>query len=198
MYLTRRVDNIGVGDDVAESPARDRIGLGQGRAAYSTLSHIRERRKVDVLVGLVDNVLIHLVGDNECVVLFGEVCDYLQLIIGKYLAAGIGRVTEYYSLGVLLECRFKLVHVEVELGRIEWHIDRLCVGEDRVCAVVFIEGREYDDFIPGVCDGHHCRHHSFGASAGNNYLTVWVDIESHKTRLLFSKRFTKILSAPCN
>ena len=51
----------------------------------------------------IDNVLIHLVGDDVDVVLFSKARNQLQLRAGKRLTAGVGRVAQDQRLRVLAE-----------------------------------------------------------------------------------------------
>ena len=143
-------------------------------------------------------MLIDLISNNECIILFGKVSYYFQLVICKYLAAWIGRITEYNSLRVLFEGSFQYICIKAELRRNKRNVNRLSSRKNCICAAILIERREYDDLIPRICDRHHSRHHSFCTSAGNDYLTIRVYMSSHKSGLFFSKSLTEILSPPCN
>ncbi len=143
-------------------------------------------------------MLVDLVGDDEGVVLLCEVGNYQQLLTREHLAAWIRRVAEYERLGVLLESGFEHVRVEAEFGRIERHVYRLCAREYRISAVILVKRREHDDLVARIRHGHHRRHHSLGASAGDDYLAVGVDRTSHEAGLLLGECLAEVLRSPCN
>ena len=147
-------------------------------------------------VGLVDDVFVHFIGYNVGVILLRQVGDELQLVIGEHLAAGVGGVAQDQRLGILLEGCFQLVHVKMELWRVQRHIDGLRTGEDGVRPIVFVEGGEHDDLIARVGHGHHGRHHGLGAAAGDHDLSVGVDGAPHELRLLGRQGFAEVLCAP--
>ena len=196
MDLLGGVDDLGGGDDVAQAPAGDGIGLGQGRAGQGPLPHAGQRRKVHMLVRLVDDVLVHLVGDHIGVVSFGQLRDKQQLLPGEHLAAGVGGIAEDQGLRVLPEGRLQLLGLEVKLRGVQGHIDRFRAGKDHVRAVVFIERGENDELVPRVGDGHHRGHHGLGAAAGDDDLAVGIDVDAHEAALLFGQRGAQIVGAP--
>ena len=179
---------MGGADQVAKAPARDGIRFGKGAAGDRALPHARQRAEIGVHIGLEDDVLIHLIRDDECVVLFRKRGDGGKLLPREHLAGGVGRVAEDERLRVLLEGGFKLCRVKMEIRRQQGDVDRLRAGKDRVRAVVFIERREYDDLVPGVADGHHCGHHGFCAAAGHDDLRIRVDVVPKGAGLLVRKR----------
>ena len=42
-----------------------------------------------MLVGFIYNMLINFIGNYKCIVFFGKVCNYFELIICKHLSARI-------------------------------------------------------------------------------------------------------------
>ena len=196
VYLLCRLDDLRRRDDIAQTPAGDGVGLGQRAARERALPHAGQGREVGMLVGGIDDVLIDLVGDDIDVVLLRKVGDDLQLIIGEHLAAGVRGVAEDHGLRVLAEGGLELVDVEVELRRIQRHIDRLRAGEDRIRAVVLIERGEDHDLVAGVGDGHHRGHHGLGTAAGDDDLAVRVDLVAHQAGLLRGERLAEVLRAP--
>ena len=147
-------------------------------------------------VGFVDDVLVHFIGYDVGVIFLRQVGDELQLVIGEHLAAGVGGVAQDQRLGILLEGRFQLVHIKMELRRVQGHVDRFRAGEDGIRPVVFIEGGEHDDLIAGVGHSHHGRHHGLGAAAGDHDLPVGVDGAPHELGLLSRQGFAEVLCAP--
>ena len=142
-------------------------------------------------------MLIYLVRNNECIVFLCKIGDYLQFFTSEDLAAGIGRIAEYKSFRVLSESGFKHICIEAELGRDKRNVYRLGSRKYGIRAVILVKRREHNYLVTGICNGHHCRHHSLCTAAGNDYLAVRVDSSAHETGLLLRKSFTEILCAPC-
>ena len=61
-----------------------------------------------------------------------------------------------------------------------------------------IEGREHDDLVSGVADGHHCAHHGLCASAGHNDFRIRVDVMPKGAGLLVRKRTAEVGRAEGN
>ena len=196
MYFFRTVDNLRRGDDIAQSPAGNRVRLGKRRARQRALPHARQSGKISVLVGCEHDMLIHLVGDNVGVVLLRERRDNLQLLAGEHLAARIGRVAQDDGLRVLTERVLKHVRIKVEIRRHERHIDRLCAGQDGIRTVVLVKRGENDNLVARIGDCHHRSHHRLGAAAGRNDLGVRVDPAAHEIGLLGGQRFAEVLRTP--
>ena len=147
-------------------------------------------------VGFIDDVLVHFIGYDVGVIFLRQVGDDLQLVVGEHLTAGVGGVTQDERFGVLLEGCFQLVHVKVELWRVQGHVDGLRPGQDGVRPIVFVEGGEHDNLIARVGHGHHGRHHGLGAAAGDDNLPVGVDGAPHELGLLGRQGFAEVLCAP--
>ena len=147
-------------------------------------------------MGGVDDVLVHLVGDDVDIVLGGHLGDGQQLLPGEHPATGVGGVAQHQCLGPLAEGGFQLIHVEGEGGGMEGHIDGLRPGEDGVGSVVLIKGREHDHLVAGIGDGHHGAHHGLGGAAGGHDLRIRVNGATHVMRLLFSQGLPEVLGAP--
>lgn len=197
MDLLDALGDLGRGNGVAQTPAGDGVRFGQRAAADGSLEHAGQRGHIDVLVGRVDDVLVHLVGDAVGVVLFAEVGDKGELLARKDLAARVGRVAQDDGLGVVVaEGRLECLAVKVECGRVERHVDRLGTRKDRVGAVVLVERREDDDLVSGVRNRHHGGHHGLGGAAGDYDILVGVYRHAHKMLLLGGKRLTHGLGAP--
>ena len=92
MDLLDTLGDLGRGNGVTQTPAGDGVGLGQRAAADGALKHAGQRGHVHVLVGSVDDVLVHLVGDAVGVVLLAQVGNKSELLARKDLATGVGRV----------------------------------------------------------------------------------------------------------
>ena len=185
------------GDDVAQAPAGDGVGLGERPARDGAALHARQAGEIYVLVGGVDDVLVHLVGDDPHVVLLGQARDCLKLGACEDAAARVGGVAQDERFHALLRHGgLERGLVEGERGRHERHVDGLGVAQDRVGAVVLVEGREHDDLVAGVAHGVHGAHHGLGAAAGDDDVLVGVDVDAHEAALLGGERLAEVLRAP--
>ena len=163
VHLLDALGYLGRGDRVAQAPSGDGIGLGKRAAADGPLEHPRQAGDVGVPIRLVDDVLVHLVGDHVGVILPGELRDELQLLAREHLAAGVRGIAEDECLGVVLgKGALELGTIEIVGGRHERHVDGIGAGKDGVGTVVLVERTEDDHLVAGVGDGHHGRHHRLG------------------------------------
>lgn len=112
-------------DDVAEAPARDGIGLGKGTAGKGPLEHAGQGGHVRVFAGLVDNMFIHLVGDDEGVEFQGKAGDAFQLVEGERPTRGVGGIAQDKRLGSSFEGFPEFVPVEPVIRGMKGNIDRL-------------------------------------------------------------------------
>ena len=196
MDLLGPVDDLLRSDDVAQTPAGDGVGLGQGGAGQRPVPHPRQGGEVGVLMGGVDDVLVDLVGDDVGVVLGGHLGDGQQLLPGEHPPAGVGGVAQHQGLGALPEGGLQFVHVEGEGRGMEGHVDGLRSGENGVGSVVLIEGGEHDHLVAGIGHGHHGAHHGLGGAAGGHDLLVGVDGPAHVVRLFSGQGLPEVLGAP--
>ena len=195
VHLLGILDHVCRADQVAQAPAGDGVGLGKGGAADHMIGDLRQGTGVDVLVGREDDVLVHLVGDHEGVVLLAQASNEEQLFFGEDLAARVGRVADDDRLRVLAEGVLEHRAVEVERRRDERHEDRVRAGENGVSAVILIKRREDDDLVAGIADGHHRAHHCLGAAAGDKNLGLRIDLAAVGLALLAGERLTEVLRA---
>ncbi len=196
MHLACGVHDLRRGYDVAYAPSRYGIRLGKRRARYRALPHAGKRREVRVHVRIVDYVLIDLVGDHVGVVLLGELGYELQLAAGEHLSAGVGRIAQYDRLGVLGEGGLQLLRIEVVVRTAEPDVYRDRPGEDGIRPVVLVVGREHDNLVPGIDDGHHGYHHRLGAAAGHEDLGIGIYRPAHEPRLLPGEGLPEIGGPP--
>ncbi len=196
MDLLDPLGDLRRGDGVAQTPAGDRVGLGEGGAGDGTVPHTGEGGEIGVLEGRVDDMLIDFVGNHISVVLLRKACDNLQLFPGKNSPAGVGGIAENQSLGLLPERVLQRFGVKMEVRRGKGDIDGFRAGEDGIGPVILVEGGENDHLVPWIGDGHHGGHHRLGAAAGDGDFAVGVDGPSHQAGLLFSQGLPEILRAP--
>ena len=183
-------------DGIAQPPAGDGIGLGKGAAADGPLPHPGQRAEIDVLEGSIDDMLIDLVGDHIGVVCFRQICNDLQLLPGKHLAAGVGGVAEDQRLGLLPEGLLQRAGIKMIVRRAQGDIDGLRPGKDGVGPVVFIKGRKDDDLVARIHHRHHGGHHGLRTAAGDGDLALRVDGIAHAGGLLGRQRLPEVFCAP--
>ena len=151
-----------------------------------------------MLIGLVNDVLVDLIGNHIGIILLCQIGNDSQLFPGEHAARGVGGIADHNGLGMLPECVFQLFRVKGKGRCLQLHINRHSAGQNGVCAVVLIERGENNHFIAGVADGHHSAHHSLSAAASDQNLRIGVNGHTHKLRLFYSQCLAEILSAPGN
>ena len=196
VHLAGLLDDGGCGHDVTQTPAGDGIGLGERIAGDGALKHARQGGEADVLVRRIDDVFVHLVGDDEGVVLFGEAADLQEFGAGEDLAGGVGGIAEDDGFGLLGECGGEHCGVVAEPGRMQGHVDGHGTGEDGISGVVFVKWREDDDLVPGIAGGHHGGHHGLGAAAGDDEVLIGIDAQAGVAIDLGRQRLAEPGSAP--
>jgi len=86
--------------------------------------------------------------------------------------------------------------VEGPVGRAELHETRRGAGEDRVRAVIFVEGLEDHGFITRIDDGHHGGHHRFRGAAANGDFALGIDGDALSAREFFDDGVAQGFRAP--
>ena len=135
----------------------------------------------------VDDVLVHLIGDEKGIVLARQFADEDQLFLREHLATRIGRIADDDGARLLREGAAQLVAVEAEAGRVQRHVDRPRAGEDRVRAVVLVEGRENNHRVARVAHGHDGHEHCLRPAAGGDHVSVRVDLQTHEPGLFLGQ-----------
>ncbi|VTR65776.1 hypothetical protein DESC_370146 [Desulfosarcina cetonica] len=149
-----------------------------------------------MLVGCVDDVFVDFVGDDEGIEFLGQIGDDRKLRQGEDLARRIGRVAQHDGLGLLREGGAQLVFIEVEIRRMQRHVDGIRAAENRVGAVILVKRREDHHLVAGIAGGHHGRHHRLGTAAGDHDVGIGVEVEPHPMALLAGQGFAKAQAAP--
>ena len=193
MHLAGALDDVGRADEVAQTPAGDGVGLGEGVAGDGVLEHTGQAGHADVLCRGVDDVLIHLIRHHKSVVLDGKPGDGFQLVAAEDLAAGVGGVAEDKRLGTLGKALLDEAQIELILRRHQRDVDGFSPREDGVCAVVLVKRREDHHLVAGVADGHHGGHHGLGAAAGDADFRVGVHLVVEGRAGLFRQRLPEVL-----
>ena len=192
MHLFAGFNNFFRTNYITQTPTGDGIGFGQGVAGNGVVIHTGQCCHAGVVVGRIYHVLINFVGNNESIIFQSQLANGQQFFLSKYFAARVGRIANDDGLSTLLEAVFNQVDVKIVLGRNQRNKDRLCTGQDGVCTIVFIEGRENHNLVPGIADGHNHAHHGFGTTAGNADFGFRVDFTIKGLALLSSNCRTQI------
>ena len=128
---------------------------------------------------VVENVFVDFIGDAEGVPANAEIADEFEFLPGEHFSRGIVWGVEDDRFGVRAEGGGQFPFVEGPVGifvgrRTHFHETRRGAGENRVGAVIFVEGFEDDDFVTGIDDGHHGGHHGFGGTAADGDFALGI------------------------
>ena len=78
------------------------------------------------------------------------------------------------------------------------HVSGFSAADDRVGAVVFVEGFKNDHFIARIDDGHQRVDHAFRGAAAHRDLTLGVDLDAQESLRLVRQGVAKTFRAPRN
>ena len=111
---------------------------------------------------------VHLVADDEQLMLPGNIQHQLQLILGQHRAGGVAGVGDHDGTGVLIDAGFHAgpVGVGVTLLRLGGHRVNGGAGQGDGGMVVGIEGLRDDDLIAVVQNGGHDHLQGLAAAGG--------------------------------
>src|SRR6266436_5181527 len=174
-------------DGPADAPAGDTVGLGHAVDHDGALVHAIDARHGDVLGAVVQNVLVNFIGDAERVPAHAKIANEFQLRTREHFAGRIVRRIENKCFRMRPERRGQFVFVirpkGILIGR-RTHLDeaRRRAAENRVRPIIFVERLEHHDFVAGIDDGHHRRHHRFRRAAANGDFALGID--AHTLRAL--------------
>ena len=137
----------------ADLPAGDAVALAGARQGQRPLEHARQRGERHVLVVVEGEVLVHLVGDHDEVVLDRHVGDRLQLLAGEHGAGRVVGRVEQHEPGTRADGRPELVGVEPEVGRTQGDRPPYATGHLDHRDVGVVVGLEHDDLVARVHRG---------------------------------------------
>ena len=184
---------------VAQTPARNRVGLAQAATFNRTFEHSRERRYVRVAMRSKNNMLVNLVCNHIQVVLDCKRCNNRKFFVRKDLAARVRRIAKHQRLHSRLRHRtFKHIRIKTQVHRRKWHINRSRPAQNRIRRIVLVKRREQHHLIARIADRHHRCHHRFGTAASNHYLFLRIVTQPAKMELLVAQRFAEILCTERN
>src|SRR5262249_28657545 len=198
MHLPNRLGDNGRCDRVSHSPASHAISLGQCIYRYGPVTHSVERRNRNVLLAVIKYVLVDLVGHGDRVPFVALLADQLEFPAGEYLARRIIWSVYNDRLGIVVERRGELRRIDRPVRWMKRDESRSGARKNRIRAVILIEWLKYNDLVARVDDGHQGRHHRFGRTAGDRYLTLGIYFHSDIPRSLLGNCISEVFGAPCN
>ena len=150
MDFFHTIDDFFRSDHIAKAPSCDGISLGKGVTGDRSLTHTRQRIHINMLIWLVQNMLVHFIGNDKGIILNGQIGNQLHLFVSEHLSTWIGRIAENQRLDSLAKGIFQHFRIEVKGWWIQRYIDRYCTGEDRICSIILIKRRKDNDFFSGI------------------------------------------------
>ena len=196
MYLFDPSGNMRRRDHIAQTPTCNRIRFGKGTANDCPFAHSRKRGEIGMLTGFIYNMLINLIRNDIDVIFHRQIRDNPKLSIGKYLSAGIGRITQYQRLRPLPEGLFQFSHMEGKGRRLQRYIYRFRARQYRIRPVILIERGKNNYLIPRIRHRQHSRHHGLRTAAGYDNLLLRIHSHPGKMLLLCRQGLPEILCAP--
>ncbi len=109
----------------------------------------------------------------------------------KTLPVGLLGVLMTMALVLLLKVPGQFLFIEMPVGLVEGDEPRRGPAEDGVRPVVFVEGLEDDDFLPGVDDGQEGRDHALRGPAADRDLLLRVHLHAVVAGELFGDRLAE-------
>ena len=132
--------------DPADLPPGERERLAARRDGEGALAHPGQRRERDVLA-LEHEVLVHLVGHRDEVVLDAELRDHLELGAREHLAGRVVRRVQQQHARARRDRARELVGIEGVLGCAQLHDAPLRAGERDARGVRVVVRLERDDVV---------------------------------------------------
>ena len=139
VHLARALNDLCGSDQIAQTPARDGVSLGERVAGDGVLKHAGQACHADMLCGRIDDMLVHLIRHHKGIVLDGQLCNGFQLVAAEHLAAGIGGIAQDQRLGTLGKALFDQADVKLIGGRHQRDIDGFCARKNGIGTVVLVE-----------------------------------------------------------
>ena len=161
-------------DRPAHPPPGHAVGLAHPVDGDGARGHFRQRGERDVDRAVVQDVLVDLVGHRDRIVPPAQLGDRLQLHAREDLARGVVGSVDDDGPRALREGALQLRGVEVPLRRPQAYEARHRAGEDRVGAVVLVEGLEDDHLVAGIEHREKGGNHGLGRPARDRDLTLGV------------------------
>ena len=166
-------------------PPREGVGLSSAGQGEGALPHAGKTGKGQVHGVVEDQVLVHLVGEDDQVVLDAHSCDDLQLLPGEDLPRGVHRGVQDDHPGALVQQRPKRVFVQGEVGGAKRDKPGCGARQGQAGWVAVVEGLEEDDFITGIEDSQQRRGYPFGGSIEHHHLIHGIVLQPVEALLGF-------------
>ncbi len=137
-------------------------------------------------------VLVHLVGDRDQVVLHAQPRDELELLDREDLAGGVVRRVEEQHARVRRDGALERVGVERPVGRAQLHDASVRAGERDARGVRVVVRLEGDDVAPRLAQREQRRGDRLGRARGDQHLGVGVVLERPPLRLVGGDRVAEL------
>src|SRR5512133_1494244 len=141
-------------------------------------------------------MFVHFVGDHVSVVFLGKLDDIAQLFPREDLATRVARITDDNGFCALGKGPPEFVTIELESRWTKFDIDRLCTGQNRVRAVVLIEGRKHDHLVVWIHQTHQTCEHCFRTAARHYQVGLRTDRIAQPVFKFSGQCAAEILCAP--
>ena len=174
--LEQGVQQVGLSHDAAQPPAGHGVGLGEGVAGEGAFRHALQVGDGDVAVGVVEEVLVGLVAEDEQVALPGQARHGGQFVLGVHAAGGVVGVVDDDELGARGDVLVQPVVADVVLLLLaEGHGDGDALGHLDLLAEADPGGLEHQHFIAGLDVGVDGLVQAHLAAGGDQDVAVGVD-----------------------
>ena len=174
MHLADAARDVGGRDGPPDAPAGDGVRLRQGVDRHRAVLEPRHGRRRHVL-GVVDDVLVDLVGEHERVVRLAQLADERELLASEDLARGVVRRVDDDRPRAVGERRTQLGLVDRPVGCVQRDVARRRPRQHGIGAVILVERLEDDHLVTGIDGGEQRGDHGLGRAAGDAELGLGVD-----------------------
>ena len=147
-------------DGEAEPPAGHGVGLAEAVGHNQAVTDLRIARKADLGLTGVDQLLIHLIGDNPRVIFQRERHQQVDFLSGKDLAGGIVRVVEEDALCLRVHRGAELLRIKPEVP-VKGDVHDLCLRLSQLHhgGIAHIIRREQNHLIARLQQGAEGKEH---------------------------------------
>ena len=171
------VDQLWRAQRPADLPARRGERLAGRGDAYRTLPHPGEGGKGYVFGVVIDQMLVHLVADDDHVVRHGQPSDGRQLTGVEHGPGRVVRRVDQQRLGSRAEGPLELGQVQSEVGPEQADANPNPAGEIDRGSIGVIERLQSDHLITGVDESQDCGCQSLGRAGRDQHLRVGVVVQ---------------------
>ena len=137
-----------------------------------------------------EEVLIHLVSEDEEIVLDGELCEELKFRKGKHFAAGVGGCVQNETTCAWGHSGMQALRVKAPLWSIQGNHDGSDPHRLQSCHMVAVEGLKDETLVSWIQQSHEGGIHCTGSAGGHEDLGARVDKQAVKGGTLVGNRLS--------